>query len=207
ARGATRARELAVRASLGAPRGRIARQLLTESALLAALGTLVGLGVAQLGLAALRRLGPESVPRLAEIGMDGTVLGYAAGLAVFTVLVFGLLPARRASRGAPGDALREGARGNAMDGRSPVWRVLVAGEVALALFLLVSSAVVVRSFRNLLAEDTGFDGSDVATVEARLSTAKYPTAAEQVTWFEAFAREVEAIPGDRKSTRLNSSHV
>src|SRR5690606_26954477 len=99
------------------------------------------------------------------------------------------------SRGAPGDALREGARGNAMDGRSPVWRVLVAGEVALALFLLVSSAVVVRSFRNLLAEDTGFDGSDVATVEARLSTAKYPTAAEQVAWFEAFAREVEAIPG------------
>jgi len=195
ARGATRGRELAVRASLGAPRGRIARQLLTESALLAALGTLVGLGVAQLGLAALRRLGPESVPRLAEIGMDGTVLGYAAGLAVLTVLVFGLLPARRASRGAPGDALREGARGNAMDGRSPVWRVLVAGEVALALFLLVSSAVVVRSFRNLLAEDTGFDGSDVATVEARLSTAKYPTAAEQVTWFEAFAREVEAIPG------------
>jgi len=195
ARGASRGRELAVRASLGAPRGRIARQLLTESALLAGAGAVVGLGIAQLVLVGLRRLGPDAVPRLAELGMDASVLLYATAMAALTVIGFGLLPARRLSRADAGSALREGGRGNAADRRSLVWRVLVAGEVALALVLLVSSGLVVRSFQNLLGQDAGFDGSDVATLELSLSPAKYPAPADHVRWHDGFVRSVEALPG------------
>ncbi len=194
ARGATRSRELAVRASLGAPRSRIARQLLTESVLLAGAGTVVGLGFASLVLDGLRALGPEAVPRLGEVGMDGTVLGYAVGIAVATVLVFGLVPARRLSRTEAGDALRDGGRGNAADGRASIWRVLVAGEVALALVLLVASGLVVRSFQQLLREDTGFDAADVTAMTMSLSQGKYGSPAEQAAWHRAFIEEARALP-------------
>ena len=195
ARGATRSRELAVRASLGAPRNRIARQLLTESALLAGAGTLVGLGIARFVLDGLRALGPEAVPRLNEVGMDATVMGYAVGIALLTVLAFGLVPARRLSRAEAGEALREGGRGNAADRRSSIWRVLVAGEVALALVLLVASGLVVRSFQQLLREDTGFDARDVAAMTMSLSQGKYGSPAEQAAWHQAFIEEARALPG------------
>ena len=195
ARGATRSRELAVRASVGASRRRIARQLLTESTLLAVAGTAVGLGIAYLVLDGLRALGPEAVPRLSEVGMDGTVLGYAAAIAGVTVLVFGLLPARRLSRAEAGDALREGGRGNAADRRASIWRVLVAGEVALALVLLVASGLVVRSFQQLLREDAGFDAQDVTAMTMSLSQGKYGSPAEHAAWHRAFIEEARALPG------------
>jgi putative ABC transport system permease protein len=195
ARGATRTRELAVRSSLGAPRGRIARQLLTESAMLALGGTAVGIAMAAGVLAGLRTLGPESVPRIAEVGMDGSVLLYATLTAVATVLAFSLIPARRLSRADAGTALREGGRGNAADRRALIWRVLVVGEVALALVLLVGSGLVVRSFQNLLQEDAGFDGSDVTTMAVSLSPGKYPTPSEHAAWHAGFVDEVTALPG------------
>lgn len=195
ARGATRSRELAVRSSLGAPRTRIARQLLTESALLAGAGTALGLGIAYAVLTGLRALGPEAVPRLDEVGIDGTVLMYATGIAALTVLGFGLLPARRLSRTDAGEALREGSRGNAGDRRATIWRVLVAGEVALALFLLVASGLVVRSFQQLLREDAGFHAEDVTTLTMSLSPAKYPTPEQHVAWHRTFIEETEALPG------------
>ncbi|MEX2465312.1 MAG: ABC transporter permease [Gemmatimonadota bacterium] len=195
ARGATRSRELAVRASLGAPRGRIARQLLTESTLLALAGTAVGLGVAALVLHALKALGPESIPRLGEVAIDGSVVAFAVGIALLTVLVFGLLPARRLSRPDAGAALREGGRGVAADRRAGVWRVLVVGEVSLALVLLVGSGLVVRSFQNLLQEEVGFDAADVTTLALSLSPAKYPSSAEHADWYRRFVEEVRGIPG------------
>jgi putative ABC transport system permease protein len=195
ARGATRSRELAVRASLGAPRGRIARQLLTESALLALAGTAVGLVVAAVVLRGLRALGPESIPRLDEVAIDGTVVVFAVGIACITVLAFGLLPARQLSRPDTGAALREGGRGVAADRRAGIWRVLVAGEVSLALVLLVGSGLVVRSFQNLLQEDVGFDAADVTTLALSLSPAKYPTAVEHADWLRRFVEEVRALPG------------
>ena len=195
ARGATRSRELAVWASLGAERGRIARQLLTESALLALAGTAVGLVIAALVLRGLRALGPESIPRLGEVAIDGTVVAFAVGTAFLTVLVFGLLPARRLSRPDAGAALREGGRGVAADRRAGIWRLLVGGEVSLALVLLVGSGLVVRSFQNLLQEDVGFDAADVTTLALSLSPAKYPTAAEHADWYRRFVDEVRSTPG------------
>lgn len=195
ARGATRSRELAVRASLGAARGRLARQLLTESAMLALAGTAVGLVIAAVVLRGLRALGPDSIPRLSEVAIDGPVVAFAAGIAVLTVLVFGLLPARRLSRPDAGAALREGGRGVAADRRAGIWRLLVAGEVSLALVLLVGSGLVVRSFQNLLQEDVGFDAADVTTLALSLSPAKYPTAPEHAEWHRRLVEEVRALPG------------
>jgi predicted permease len=195
ARGATRSRELAVRASLGAPRHRIVRQLLTESMLLAGAGTFVGLGIAYLVLDGLRALGPEAIPRLSEVGMDGTVLGYAVAIAGLTVLVFGLLPARRLSRAEAGEALREGGRGNAAARGASIWRFLVAGEVALALVLLVASGLVVRSFQQLLREDAGFHAEDVTAMTMSLSQGKYGSPAEHAAWHRAFIQEARALPG------------
>lgn len=195
ARGASRARELSVRASLGAPRRRVVRQLLTENFLLAAAGAAVGVGIGDAAVRALKALGPTSVPRLDQVAVDGSVLAFTALVAVGTVLLFGFLPARRLARGDVGSALREGDRGNAGDGRGRIWRVLVGAEVAMALFLLAGSATVVRSFQNLLGEDTGVDGADVATLATTLSQVKYASADEQAIWYGEFVRELEALPG------------
>lgn len=195
ARGSGRARELAVRASLGAPRERIARQLLTEHVLLAGCGLAVGLLVAAGMLAGLRALGPESVPRLDEVAIRGSVLVYAAAIAGVTVLVFGVLPARRLSRPDAIASLKGGGRGASADARSPVWRVLVAGEVALALVLAVASVLVVRSFQNLLAEEAGFDATDVVTLTLSLSQSKYESAAAQAEWHRGFLDELRTLPG------------
>lgn len=195
ARGETRSRELALRASLGAPRTRIVRQLLTENVLLALAGAASGIGIAALILHGLRALGPTSIPRLDSVGIDGSAVGFAAAGALLTVFVFGLLPARRLSRADAGATLRSGGRGSAGDGRAAVWRILVAGEVALALVLLTGSTLVVRSFQNLLKEDAGFDGSDVAALPMTLSLSKYESPDQHAAWYDRFIREAEALPG------------
>lgn len=195
ARGTARARELAVRSSLGAGGGRIARQLLTESLLLAGLGALAGTGLAWLVVRGIVAAGPAFLPRVPEIAIDGGVLGYTAAVAVLTAMLFGLLPARRLTRVEAGEALRSGGRGNAADGRARVWRLLVGVEVALALVLLVGSALVVRSFRTLLAQDLGFDASDVNVAVVALSRAKYPEGRDHARFYDAFLAELERMPG------------
>ncbi len=194
ARGTARHRELAVRASLGAGRGRIARQLLTESLLLSALGGAAGVGVAFAVVHAIRRASPTFLPRLSEVGIDAGVLGYTALIAVVTALLFGLLPARRLARTEAGQALRSGSRGNAADGRGLVWRFLVGTEVALALVLLAGSALLVRSFRTVLAQDPGFDASDVDVIPMDLSQIKYPTPEDHERFYESFLAELNRLP-------------
>ncbi|HSG49058.1 MAG TPA: ABC transporter permease [Longimicrobiales bacterium] len=195
ARGEARARELAVRASLGASRNRIVRQLLTENLLLGLAGGVAGIGVAHLVVRGLKTLGPSSVPRLDQVALDGSVLVFTAGIAVLTVFLVGLLPARRLTRGHVGEALRAGSRGNAGHRRAGLWRLLVGGEVALALVLLAGSGLVVRSFRMLLAQDAGFQGDDVTTLTLSLSQVKYPEAADHADWHVRYTREVRAQPG------------
>jgi len=195
ARGAARERELAVRASLGAGRGRILTQLLTESLLLSLVGAAAGVGLAALVLRGLRAAAPGFLPRVGDVGIDGTVLLFTAAVAVITALLFGLLPARRLSGTGAGEALRSGSRGNAMDGRASVWRLLVGTEVALALVLLAGSALLVRSFRTLLSEDPGFDASDVDVIAMSLSQIKYATAEDDARFYDRFLRELEALPG------------
>ncbi|MDX1646785.1 MAG: ABC transporter permease [Longimicrobiales bacterium] len=194
ARGANRSRELAVRSSLGAGRGRLLRQLTTESLVLAAGGAIAGVALGSLLVALLKRLGPGSVPRLQSVAIDGSVLLYAVALSAGTAVLFGLLPAARLVRRSPVDDLRQGGRGNALGGRSAAWTLLVGSEVALALVLLVASGLLVRSFRSALAVDAGFDASDVITAPLSLSRVKYETPAEHAAFYRRIVSDLAEEP-------------
>ena len=205
ARGTNRARELGVRASLGAAHGRIVRQLVTESVVLAAAGTLAGLGLGALLIRTLERLGPDSVPRLDEVGVDVSVLLFACAVAVGTVLLFGLFPAIRLSRGAMADTLRSGSRGNAQGARGRIWTALVGSEVALALILLVGSGLLIRSFQSLLAENKGFDAADVVNAPVALSRVSYQTPEAHVRWYTQTLAELASQPGVSGTGLLSAS--
>jgi putative ABC transport system permease protein len=152
ARGAGREREIAVRRALGAGRARIVRQMLTESALLAAAGTAAGVGLAVVADRLIVRFGPSGIPRLAEAGIDGAVLAATAAIAAATAILFGLAPALRATSESLPASLRETAPGSA-PGRQRVRDLLVAGEMALALLLLAGAGLLVRSFTKLVRVD------------------------------------------------------
>lgn len=195
ARGANRTRELAVRSSLGAGRGRLVRQLVTESLVLAAGGTLAGIGLGSFLVSLLKKMGPASVPRLEAVSIDGTVLLFAVALAVLTAVLFGLFPAFRLAGRRPVDDLRQGTRGNALGGRGFAWTLLVGTEVALALVLLVGSGLLVRSFRSALAVDTGFDASDVMTTSVSLSRIEYEDPAAHAAFYDRVVEALENEPG------------
>ena len=195
ARGATRSRELAVRSSLGAGRGRLVRQLVTESVILAFSGALAGVGLGWLLLELLRRVGPASLPRLQAVSIDGSVLLFTALIACLTAFLFGLYPALRLARGRPVDALRQGTRGNAVGGRGFAWTLLVGTEVALAVVLIVGSGLLVRSFRSILSVDPGFDASDVVTAPVSLSRIKYEEPSAHADFYRTAIEALEADPG------------
>ena len=199
ARGAARSREMAVRASLGAGRGRLVRQLLTESLVLSTLGAAAGLALAVALGRWLQVFHPSAVPRLEEIRLDGTVVAFTAAVTVVTAALFGLLPALRLSDERAGDALRAGSRGNAFHGRGPLWRMLVGTEVALALVLLTGSGLLVRSFRQVLSEEAGVDPEDVLVVDVDLSQLAYPEAADHAAFHGRLLERLAALPGVRSA--------
>ncbi len=194
ARGANRAREFALRSSLGAQRGRVVRQLLTESILVAGAGAVAGLVLAAGLLQLVRRIAPLSIPRIETVSLSPAVLLYTAVIAIVTAVLFGLFPAIRLTREDAGTASRSGSRGNAM-GQGRAWTALVATEVALALVLVVGSGLLVRSFTTLLAEDTGFDASDVMTTTVMLSRITYPTGEDHTAFWLQALEELNAYPG------------
>lgn len=193
ARGTARRGDLAVRSALGAGRGRLVRQLLAESLVLALGGAAVALGLAAAVLRLLQRWGAASVPRLQAVALDAPVLAFTLAAAALTALVFGLLPALRATEGVQAGALRSG-RGNA-GSQGRVWNLLVATEVALALVLLVGSGLLVRSFVAVMAEDAGFDGTDVMASTVALSGVKYPEPQDRVALWDELLARMEAAPG------------
>jgi predicted permease len=195
ARGAGRERELAVRASLGAGRGRVVRQLLTESAVLATLGALAGIGLAALLLRALQALSPASLPRAGDVRLDGGVLAFTLLMTAVTALLCGILPAVRLSGGSAARSLRDGGRGSAPGAKSPLWRVLVGTEVALALVLLIGSGLLIRSLQLVLAEEPGFDARDVLAVDVDLSRLEYPTQADHARFHQALLERLASLPG------------
>src|SRR5438094_6113088 len=194
ARATARRREMAVRRALGAGRGRLVRQLLTESTLLGLAAGVVGVVLAAAGLDALLGVWPHALPRTTDIGLDGAVLAFSLGLAVVTGVAFGLLPAWRAS--APGieQTLREDAPG-ATGGRRRLQSTLVVGEVTLALVLLVGAGLLVRSFIRLSNVDPGFDTHDVLAARIRLTPARYPAGAQQTLFFENMLAALQDYPG------------
>lgn len=187
ARGAVRSREIHIRAALGASRWRIARSLLAESLLLSSMGTACGLVVAWWGVAALRSVLPQNLPRIASVGIDWRVLGAAALAALLTGLFFGLFPALRFSRPNLVNALYEGGRGSAGSSRQWLRSTLVVAEVALAAMLLVGAGLLASSFVRLIRIDIGLDYRNVLTVGV------YPTRLRNIAALEQAQRRAAAI--------------
>jgi predicted permease len=169
ARSTARTREFALRVSLGAGRGRLVRQLLTESLMLAALGGLAGLGLAELGGHALLRMASSgSAPIPLDLPVDWRLVGFTLAVSAMTGLLFGLGPAVHAARAGIGDPLRAGTRVTSDEwrpGHFAFGRVLIVVQVALSLALLVGAVLFVRTFRNLMAADEGFDQTSVVLAQ------------------------------------------
>ncbi|HUG40100.1 MAG TPA: ABC transporter permease [Longimicrobiales bacterium] len=196
ARSEGRQREVAVRAALGAGRGRLFAQFLTEGVTLGlaggALGLFVGWGALRLLLAA----APDTLPRLAEISLDGTVIAFTFLLAVITGVIFGLAPLLHLRERTMGLALKEGGlRTTATRDRLRLRRVLVVAEVALAVVLVVGSGLMIRSFSALQEVDTGFDPDGLLTFQVFLSAGRYPDAAATGGFTRDLIQRLEALPG------------
>jgi len=197
ARATTRQRELAVRAALGADRGRLIRQLLAESLLLAAIGGAIGVGLAWWALNFLRTVVAENLPiaRLEFVGLNGWVLLFACAAAIGSGVLFGIIPAFTAAGITLTDALREGGRtGTASRGRR-ARQVLVVLEMALALVLLVGAGLLVRSFATLMQINPGFDPSRTVTMKVNLPSENYRGDDQVIGFFDRFFDRVDAIPG------------
>ncbi len=195
ARSATRTSEIAVRFSLGASRHHIVRQLLAESLLLALAGGAVGLLLAQLGVVALKRLGPAALPRLDTVSIDGTVLAFALGASVATAVLFGIVPAFRSTRLGLSDALRSAGLRGASPARLSIRSGLVVAQVGLSLTLMIASGLLVRSYNRLQGVEAGFPVEGLLLSEAQLPAFKYQTDGEfETVWYEILDR-VDAIPG------------
>lgn len=174
ARGASRARELALRSALGAGQGRLVRQLLTESLAVGIVSAAVGVALASGLIDLLIAFGPSGVPRLEQTRIDGVVLGFATVLALITSVVFGVLPAWRASRADTVSTLKEGRGAGSRGARDIVRSTLIAGEVALALVLLVVAGLLIRSAVEMQRIDPGFATERLFTGQVVLPRARYP---------------------------------
>ncbi|HEY9402034.1 MAG TPA: ABC transporter permease [Pyrinomonadaceae bacterium] len=197
ARAASRSKEIAIRTALGAGRGRIIRQLLTESLLLSVLGGALGLLFAMWGIDALLAALPEDLPRLlvAGIGLDMPVLLFTLGVSILTGLLFGLAPALQASKSNLNETLKDGGRTSAGAGRQRVRNLLVVSEVALSLLLLVSAGLLIKSFSRLQETDLGFDPTNVLTLRVPLPEARYKESGQVANFWDELLRRVRALPG------------
>jgi putative ABC transport system permease protein len=194
ARGEERRPEIAVRAALGASRARIVRQLLLESLVLGVLGATFGLVLGGWMLRAFLAL--NTVPLGGQrVALDGRVLAFTAALGVLTPLVFGVLPALQAARLDLRSTILEGGRGSLTAGRRTVRNLLVVAEAGVALVLLVGSALLIRSFWNLVSVDAGFDPAGVAAIEVAVPQSKYTTPESSAQFYERLLDRIRAVPG------------
>jgi predicted permease len=194
ARALSRRKEMAIRSALGARRARVFQQLLTEALLLAGAGGALGLLLAHSTLASASSLLASQVPRAEEISIDARVLVFALGVSVLTGLLAGTLPAVRAGRADLHNALKEGGRGNAAIGVG-TRRALIVCEVALSVVLLMGAGVMSRSLEALRHVDTGYDPTNVLTMDLTLVEKRYPTPAKRSLFFDAALQRIRALPG------------
>ena len=195
-RSTARRKEIGVRGALGASKARLIRQLLTESLVLAALGTAFGLALAWAGTRLLTAVPPSILPRASEIALDWRALAVTAAIGVLTGILFGLAPALAMARTDLHSSLREGGRGNSMGFRRNIVRsALVTGEVALALVLLSGAGLLMRSFYRLASVDLGFDPHGMLTFRVNLPQTRYKEDAQQVAFFDRALAGVRALPG------------
>jgi putative ABC transport system permease protein len=193
-RSEARQREVAIRVALGAGRLGIARYFFAESVLLSMAGGVIGLALAWGAVRLLVQLGPATLPRLGEVRLDRVAVAYTFVLSVFAALAFGAIPLWRGTSVA--DSLHESGRGNtASRGRHQARHLLMGGQVALALVLLVASGLMVRSFQKLRAVDPGFDVSSALTFSIGLPDRNYPTRAAAVAAHQAILDRLSTLPG------------
>ena len=193
-RSSARHQEFALRAALGASRGRIVRQMLTESALLSLLGAFLGVLLAVWGKNLLLAAIPGEMPFWMKFDLDLRVLGFTFAISFLTAMVFGIAPALQGSRTDLNEALKEGGRSRG-GAHNRLRGLLVVVEVALSLVLLVGAGLMVRSFTKLQRVDAGINPEHVITVEVPLSRAKYPKEAQQSAFFQQLMARVGTLPG------------
>ena len=195
ARNTSRQREIAIRTALGAGRSRLIRQLLTESLLLALAGGAAGILLANVGVEFLKQLGPDSLPRLDEVSVDGVVLAFTFAIAVLTGILFGLGPAMKASRRDLTQSLKEGGSSGDSRAKHRVHNLLVVAEVALSLVVLIASGLLLNSFWRLLRAPLGFDPASVLTTEISLATPRYDDEQRRESFFHQLQDRVQSAPG------------
>jgi putative ABC transport system permease protein len=196
ARASAREREVAIRVALGAGRGRIIRQLLTESIMLSTAGGLAGLALAPFVLSEILQLGHDALPRVGNVGIDGWVLLFTVAISVGTGILFGLAPALQAASSAPYEELKEGGRGGTEGGaKGRIRSVLVVCETALSVILLVGAGLLMRSFLHVLAIDPGFHADKVLTVSVSLPPQKYGTDARVRNFYREVVERIDRLPG------------
>ena len=195
ARAAGRQKEIAIRTALGAGRFRLVRQLLTESLLLSLLGGAVGLLLAWWGVYLLVAFGPSDLPRLKEITVDGRVLGFTVAVSMLTGILFGIVPALKASLPDINEALKESGR-NAAGGvaHRRLRSLLVASEIALSLVLLVGAGLLLKSFHKLQAVNPGFNPQNLLTVQVGVRGPRYQEDAALVTFYDQLVEKLKASP-------------
>ena len=205
ARATRRHAEMSVRAALGASRSRIARQLLTESAVIGLAGAIAGLALAFVIAELLKGILPEDIPRLQQTRVDAVVLGFTLAVTLVASLVFGVAPAVKASRPELQQALRDESRSSAGLRRRRLSSSIVAAEIALALVLLVAAGLLLRSFVRLQRVELGFDPANLLIARMDLPEARYGTAVEAAAFYQELATSLGQQPG--VTTAAVASHV
>jgi putative ABC transport system permease protein len=204
AKSALRQREIAVRIALGAGRWRIVRQLLTESLLLSVAGGGAGLLLASWSNTALASLSPDTLPRVRTASLDPSVLLFTLGLSVFVGLLFGLAPALRSTKSDLTESLKSRAQGSARGRRHErVRQLLVVGEVAVSLVLLIGGGLMMRSFLRLTSVDPGFDPRGVTTATVRLAGPRYASDEQRAAFFQRLTTQLGSLPGVKSVSAIN----
>lgn len=200
ARASSRSHEIAVRTALGAGRGHVVRQLLTESLLLALLSGALGLLIAYWGVDALRALLPDGTPRASDIRIDGRVLAFTFAVTLFTGLLFGLVPALHASSENLHDTVKEGGKRSTGSESRQRWRnALIVGEVALSVVLLVGAGLMIQSFLKMSSADPGLDASRVMTSTLILRGENYREPAQMIAFTNRLIGQIRQLPGVEKA--------
>jgi putative ABC transport system permease protein len=198
---AARTKEIAIRAALGAARGRLVRQFFIEGLLLSLLGTLAGLALAQLGLTLLLKFVPQQIPRLAQVGLDWRVLGFTLLLSIVTCLLFGLIPAWHASKPDLQTALEQSGRTSGPGAARLRFRqLLVVFQVSVAVTLVIGAGLLVKSFWRLQRVDPGFKAERVLSADLVLPGSKYKEPKELNNFYDQLLQRISALPGVESAT-------
>ena len=196
ARSSIRHKEITIRSAIGAARGQLVRQLLTESLLLSFVGGLLGLGIAFWGTSLVSSVGSQINPMLHQIQLDSRVLLFTLGISVVTGLIFGLAPALQVSKPNLTESLKEGGRGSGAGGtRNRLRSALVVAEIAMTMVLLVCAGLLIRTVMRLRGVDTGFNPQNILAMNIGLPSIKYPKPENQVAFFKQVTDRIASLPG------------